>query len=260
MSYTKGKLVRWLDNKGFGFIKPEHGKDDIFIHISALKGMARKPEVGDIIHYEISLDPNGKTRAVNARIEGVEQALTLEPLKKIRKTSRSTQPNTRTYRKPVEAKKSSTRLKLIPVLIVIILGIAFNAFQGRNVDFIPSSYEEPEQRHENEGSQHLSRAYKNQQSDVQVAGKGIVIRILSDDTKGSKHQRFILKLASGQTLLVAHNIDLAPRINSLRVGDTVEFYGEYEWNSKGGVLHWTHNDPRGNHVNGWLKHNGFTYQ
>ena len=89
---------------------------------------------------------------------------------------------------------------------------------------------------------------------------GIVIRILSDDTQGSQHQRFILKLASGKTLLIAHNIDLAPRINSLREGDSVEFYGEYEWNSKGGVLHWTHHDPRGRHENGWLKHDSSTYQ
>jgi len=83
---------------------------------------------------------------------------------------------------------------------------------------------------------------------------------LPDDTSGSRHQRFILKLSSGQTLLVAHNIDLAPRISSLRVGDAVQFYGEYEWNQKGGVLHWTHRDSRGSHVAGWLRHQGKTYQ
>ena len=106
----------------------------------------------------------------------------------------------------------------------------------------------------------LQNAYKNRQSDLQVQGEGVVIKLLRDDLKGSRHQKFILKLSTGQTLLVSHNIDLAPRINSLRTGDTVEFYGEYEWNSKGGVIHWTHHDPDGRHIGGWLKHKDKTYQ
>jgi len=105
----------------------------------------------------------------------------------------------------------------------------------------------------------LKRAYNNQQSNVQVKGSGKVTRILADDNKGSRHQKFLLQLKSSQTILIAHNIDLAPRINNLKVGDTVQFYGEYEWNSKGGVIHWTHKDPRNNHKHGWLKHRGRVY-
>lgn len=95
---------------------------------------------------------------------------------------------------------------------------------------------------------------------TQVRGSGIVERILSDDNDGSRHQRFILRLASGQTFLVAHNIDLAARVARLKIGDTIEFNGEFETNSQGGVIHWTHHDPRGQHVDGWLKHAGRTYQ
>ncbi|MCW8884847.1 MAG: DUF3465 domain-containing protein [Motiliproteus sp.] len=105
----------------------------------------------------------------------------------------------------------------------------------------------------------LQVAFDTRQSDLQVGGSGSVYKILSDDLKGSRHQRFILKLASGQTLLVAHNIDLAKRIDNLKEGDQVEFYGEYEWTKKGGVIHWTHRDPRGRHAHGWLKHQGRTY-
>lgn len=106
----------------------------------------------------------------------------------------------------------------------------------------------------------LQNAYKNRQSHLQVQGKGVVIKLLRDDLKGSRHQKFILKLSTGQTLLISHNIDLAPRINRLRTGDTVAFHGEYEWNSKGGVIHWTHHDPGGSHIGGWLKHKDKTYQ
>ena len=110
------------------------------------------------------------------------------------------------------------------------------------------------------GNAALAEAFDRQQNDLQVQGSGEVVKILPDDREGSRHQRFILRLSSGQTLLIAHNIDLAPRIPSLRRGDLVEFYGEYEWNPKGGVIHWTHHDPRGSHVPGWLKHDGEIYQ
>ena len=106
----------------------------------------------------------------------------------------------------------------------------------------------------------IAEAYANHASGVQVVGEGAVSRLLADDEEGGRHQRFILRLASGQTILVAHNIDLAPRIDSLQAGDTVSFNGVYEWNDRGGVIHWTHHDPQGEHEAGWLRHRGRTYQ
>lgn len=106
----------------------------------------------------------------------------------------------------------------------------------------------------------IGQAFANRASDVQVEGSGQVVRVLTDDVNGDRHQRFILRISSGQTLLVAHNIDLAPRLPQLQVGDTVEFFGEYEWNDQGGVVHWTHRDSQGRHVDGWLRNNGKTYQ
>ncbi|MEK7738664.1 MAG: DUF3465 domain-containing protein, partial [Pseudomonadota bacterium] len=95
---------------------------------------------------------------------------------------------------------------------------------------------------------------------VQVQSIGRVKAVLRDDNEGSRHQKFILALDNGLTVLVAHNIDLAPRIDNLRKGDTVEFFGEYEYSNQGGVMHWTHHDPKRRHQDGWLKHNGKTYQ
>jgi hypothetical protein len=106
----------------------------------------------------------------------------------------------------------------------------------------------------------IASAYVTKTSGLQVSSYGIIVKLLPDDNKGSRHQRFILKLSNNQTVLVAHNIDLAPKILSLRKGDMVEFNGEYEWNSKGGVIHWTHHDPAGRHQDGWLKHNGSLYK
>ncbi|WP_137224946.1 excalibur calcium-binding domain-containing protein [Shewanella sp. MEBiC00475] len=68
----RGTLVRWNNDKGFGFIKPETGNNqDVFIHISTLKHMARKPIVGDEILFHRENQPDGKVKAVKASIEGV---------------------------------------------------------------------------------------------------------------------------------------------------------------------------------------------
>jgi len=101
--------------------------------------------------------------------------------------------------------------------------------------------------------------FDDRRSGIEVHGAGTVSRILPDDTEGSRHQRFILALPDGLTILVAHNIDIAPRLNGLRVGDTVAFLGQYEWSAEGGTVHWTHHDPSGRHKAGWLEWNDRTY-
>jgi hypothetical protein len=103
-------------------------------------------------------------------------------------------------------------------------------------------------------------ADNNWQSGSQVSGSGTVQRVLSDDNDGSRHQRFILELSSGRTVLIAHNIDLAPRVASISNGDVISFFGEFEANDRGGVVHWTHKDPQGRHVDGWLEHRGRRYK
>lgn len=67
----KGVLKTWKEDRGFGFITPENSGRDIFIHISALKGISRRPEIGDVIYYQVIKDSRGKFKAINAQIEGV---------------------------------------------------------------------------------------------------------------------------------------------------------------------------------------------
>jgi hypothetical protein len=109
------------------------------------------------------------------------------------------------------------------------------------------------------GDEILARAFAQRRSDFTVEAEGVVTRILADDRRGSRHQRFLIQLASGQTLLIAHNIDLAPRVADLKPGDRVRFLGEYEWGERGGTIHWTHRDDAGDHVDGWLEHRGRRY-
>ncbi|GGP86492.1 DUF3465 domain-containing protein [Shewanella ulleungensis] len=145
------------------------------------------------------------------------------------------------------------------ILVICLLGLALLGYLDNNLPttkIVKNAYAGDTV----DSNSALQNAIDNQQSNAQVTGVGEVIKVLADDLKGSRHQRFILKIASGTTLLVAHNIDLAPRINGLNVGDSVEFHGVYEFNNKVGVIHWTHHDPRGQHPGGWLKHNGNVYQ
>ncbi len=106
----------------------------------------------------------------------------------------------------------------------------------------------------------VQSAFRAQQSDLQIQGDGVVKKVLADDRKGLQHQKFILQVGPEQTVLVAHNIDVASRLPGIKRGDRVEFYGEYEWTTQGGVIHWTHRDRSGRHENGWLKYNGKKYQ
>lgn len=101
--------------------------------------------------------------------------------------------------------------------------------------------------------------FHGRRSGVEVQGTGIVSRVLPDDDQGSRHQKFLLTTPGGVTILIAHNIDIAPRLDGLSVGDRVDFLGDYEWSDKGGTVHWTHHDPSGQHQNGWLKWKGRAY-
>jgi hypothetical protein len=101
-------------------------------------------------------------------------------------------------------------------------------------------------------------AYAARQSGLWLETSGRVLRVLPDDDVGSRHQRMILD-AGGVTVLVAHNIDLAGRV-PVSTGDRLSLRGRYEWNDKGGVIHWTHHDPQGHGGGGWIRRDGRVYR
>ena len=108
--------------------------------------------------------------------------------------------------------------------------------------------------------QKIMQAYQQQRSNIQVQAQGTIKAILPDDNQGSRHQKMILQFENGLTVLIAHNIDLAPKIEGLKKGDKVEFYGEYEYTDQGGVVHWTHHDPAARHQDGYILHQNQRYQ
>jgi len=146
------------------------------------------------------------------------------------------------------------------LFLILVFSAVYGFIQSPLFLSAKSSFVAEKTTEESNSDRVLEQAFENNLSDIQVGGSGKVIKILRDDTQGSQHQKFIVKLKSGQTILIAHNIDLAPRINSLKIGDHINFYGEYEWSVKGGVIHWTHHDPSGRHEDGWLNHAGRMYE
>lgn len=105
------------------------------------------------------------------------------------------------------------------------------------------------------GAERVARAFAERESEVLVTLDATVDKVLSDDRDGSRHQRFLIRLPVGPRLLVAHNIDLAERV-PIEPGTRLRLRGQYEWNERGGVLHWTHHDPDGRHPGGWIEVDG----
>ncbi|MDX1698141.1 MAG: DUF3465 domain-containing protein [Thiohalobacterales bacterium] len=125
--------------------------------------------------------------------------------------------------------------------------------------FYPADVELPAPEDTTSAGDVVQAAYEARRSGVWLETEGRITRMLADDNEGSRHQRFVLDVGDGHTVLVAHNIDLAERVPASQ-GDTLRLRGMYEWNDRGGVIHWTHHDPEGRFQGGWIRSNGELYK
>ncbi|MEM1212949.1 MAG: DUF3465 domain-containing protein [Planctomycetota bacterium] len=111
-----------------------------------------------------------------------------------------------------------------------------------------------------DGPHFITQLQQRGATDTPVTATGTISRVLPDDNEGSRHQRFLVTLSDGHEIKVSHNIDLAPRIPHPKVGDRLTFKGDFESNRLGGVVHWTHRDPRNRHPHGYLEHHNKRYE
>ncbi|MEN8179585.1 MAG: cold shock domain-containing protein [Pseudomonadota bacterium] len=108
----QGRLERWNDERGFGFIRVEANARDVFVHISAFKkNTSRRPRLDDIVLYEIHTEKDGKMQAVNAQIKGLSSA----------KTSRkSRKPGLRKSPRPSH---NTSITKGISIVFILVMGV-----------------------------------------------------------------------------------------------------------------------------------------
>ncbi|RLA00883.1 MAG: hypothetical protein DRQ45_06750 [Gammaproteobacteria bacterium] len=142
-----------------------------------------------------------------------------------------------------------SRNRLLPLLIVAAL-VIYQYYQADN-EAVDAGLQT--------GGDAVEQAFAAQRSGLWLETSGYVRRVLRDDNESARHQKFILQLDGGHSVLVAHNIDLARRIPA-REGLSLTVRGRYEWNDRGGVIHWTHHDPDGREPGGWIEVEDVRYE
>jgi hypothetical protein len=104
-------------------------------------------------------------------------------------------------------------------------------------------------------------AFHGASSRVEVVAGGTVTRVLGTKPGvSSPHEGFLMRLNSScdVTIRVEANVDFTGQF-PLNTGDAVVVKGEYEYYPRGGVIHWTHRDPRGRHEGGYIQTAGKIY-
>ncbi|MDP2247724.1 MAG: cold shock domain-containing protein, partial [Nitrosomonadales bacterium] len=61
----QGKITKWNDEKGFGFVSQNGAHKEVFLHISSLHNRGKRPQVSQLVTFELSSDSSGRQQAVN---------------------------------------------------------------------------------------------------------------------------------------------------------------------------------------------------
>jgi len=105
----------------------------------------------------------------------------------------------------------------------------------------------------------LGEAIAARRQEVWVEFEAAVTKVLADDEEAPRHQRFLVRTDDGDSILVAHNIDVSDRV-PVKAGQRIRLKGRYEWNDRGGVLHWTHRESGRGRSRGWIEVGGRRYE
>ena len=124
---NEGTLSKWHDDRGFGFIAPRLGGQEVFAHVSAFPRDGRRPRIGETLWFDVEVDPRGRKRAV--RLERPARAIASQEPRRGRDSSRRT---------------SGLARGLVSVAIVVGLGVyGYGEVSRRSGARLDATYREP---------------------------------------------------------------------------------------------------------------------
>jgi len=136
--------------------------------------------------------------------------------------------------------------KLLYVIISSVLVLSSTSYANKPKPADPSQVVS--------GDYALVQAVQAQKGLNFVSAKGLAVtKLLPDDSQGLPHQKFNVKLSSGNVIMIVSNLDMCEHI-PVQIGDVVSAGGQFIPTGKGsGLLHWTHKDPKHHRPDGFIQ-------
>lgn len=116
----KGIISQWKDEKGFGFIRPDNGSEEIFFHISSVQTRDKRPQIDDAVLFDAARDERNRLKARRVVIESADSS----PVFADRSVAVQTAP------------KTNGPIDYVLMLIIFgsMIGAAFVAFQSGDIE------------------------------------------------------------------------------------------------------------------------------